>query len=205
MDDDLELTPEDRQVADRLRSLPPAPVTWMSPPPGLWDRIAQSMETDSDSSVPLSDDGPPARRFGRRALLAAAAAGIAVGTGIGVFGRGVFDRRPSEVVRTAELRTLTTDTLLGEAVLRRSDDNLFLQVLTRQPIEFAAGYVEVWLINVDAERMVSIGIYQGQASELFPVPRELIEQGFVLVDLSRELLDSDATHSGDSIVRGALM
>lgn len=208
MDDYRELTPEDRQIVDRLRSLPPDPVTWMSPPPGVWDRIAQSLEADSDASAhdtAPSADVPPARRFDRRALLAAAAAGIALGAGIGMFGRGVVDRRPSEAVRTAELRTLTTNDLLGAAVLRRSGDNLFLQILAQEPIEFAAGYVEVWLINLDAERMVSIGIYQGQPDEHFPVPREVIEQGFVLVDLSRELLDSDATHSGDSIVRGELV
>lgn len=218
MNDNEDLTKGEREVADMLRAAGGERIDWVAPPDGMWSRIEielsrgraagprlVAVESVSDSSAAA----PSPRRLSRRTLLAALGGGIAAGIALGALGRGVLDSGVlgsggGRALRTAELRTLTTAELLGEAILRERGDALFLEILASEPIEFAAGIVEVWLINVDGQRMVSLGVYQGDAAARFPVPPLLLEQGFILVDLSREPLDGDNNHSGDSIVRGEL-
>jgi anti-sigma-K factor RskA len=65
------------------------------------------------------------------------------------------------------------------------------------------GYVEVWLINTDGKRMVSLGVLSGTEAT-FTVPPDAIAQGYRIVDLSREQFDDRPQHSGDSIMRGTL-
>ena len=62
---------------------------------------------------------------------------------------------------------------------------------------------EVWLITEDATEIISLGMLEGQTGE-FVVPDAVDLREFVLVDVSDEPVDGDPTHSGDSIVRGAL-
>lgn len=216
MHDDEELSDSEREIAAMVRTVGSERIDWMAPPAGLWSRIeADISPRASDSTTPraagpateASDQGMPTtapRRVPRRTLIAALGGGIAAGIALGALGRGVFDPDAGQTVLTADLRTLTTDQLLGQAVLRQQNDDLFLQILANEPIEFAAGIVEVWLIHADGRRMVSIGVYEGVASARFPVPQTLLDQGFRLVDLSREPLDGDNNHSGNSIVRGEL-
>ena len=51
-----------------------------------------------------------------------------------------------------------------------------------------SGYVEVWLINQDGKRMVSLGILSSDQAT-FPVPPDAISQGYTIVDLSHEQFD----------------
>jgi hypothetical protein len=63
----------------------------------------------------------------------------------------------------------------------------------------------VWLINKDLERMVSVGVLEpGERDQSFAIPQELLDQGYVIVDISREGFDDAPQHSGDSVVRGTL-
>lgn len=140
----------------------------------------------------------------RRSLLAVAAGGLIAGTGLGAIGWRVLESRPTEVLATAELTPLDAPDLLGTAQVRRTRDGLVLELAASTPFQVATGYIEVWLINVDGRRMVSVGIYQGQRQESFSITPDLLQEGYVVVDLSRELFDDDATHSGDSLVRGRL-
>ena len=64
-----------------------------------------------------------------------------------------------------------------------------------------SGYVEVWLINTDGKRMVSLGVLS-TTQATFPVPPDAIAQGYTIVDLSREQFDDKPQHSGDSVMRG---
>ena len=66
-----------------------------------------------------------------------------------------------------------------------------------------SGYVEVWLINTDGKRMVSLGVMSGTQGT-FPIPPNAIEQGYKIVDLSREQFDDKPQHSGDSVMRRTL-
>jgi hypothetical protein len=145
------------------------------------------------------------RRFGTAWLVGAAAAGLVVG-GIGVSAveRTRNAEPPTVVVAQAGLDTLDTGTRLGVADLVEHDGTTDLALHT-DPMTADDGYLEVWLINRDGERMVSIGVLEpGRTDQTFAVPAELVAQGYVIVDISREPFDADATHSGESLARGTL-
>ena len=69
----------------------------------------------------------------------------------------------------------------------------------------ANGYIEVWLINRDGKRMVSVGVlgWPG-APGSFSISRKLLDEGYVVVDISQEQFDGHPEHSGQSLVRGTL-
>jgi hypothetical protein len=76
--------------------------------------------------------------------------------------------------------------------------------VSTSPVSPGSGYVEVWLINTDGKRMVSVGVLSNGTSGVFPVAKGLIDAGYLIVDISRERLDDKPQHSGDSVVRGKL-
>lgn len=131
-----------------------------------------------------------------------AAAGIAIGL---LTGRALWlDQAPEPAsVATAQLDALDTREHLGRATLLRTSDGVDLRVAT-SPLDPGAGYLEVWLINSDGKRMVSIGVLRGDGPETFPISQALIDQGYVVVDISREGFDDKPEHSGDSLARGTL-
>ena len=107
------------------------------------------------------------------------------------------------VAATADLRPIGGGSLLGEAKLLRTGDVTELQVDTpAQQVD--TGYLEVWLLNEDGTRMISIGVLESDQSHRFPVPASAVDNGYVIVDVSHEQFDDDATHSGDSTMRGRL-
>ncbi|MCR2793041.1 anti-sigma factor [Microbacterium sp. zg.Y625] len=65
------------------------------------------------------------------------------------------------------------------------------------------GYREVWLLADDGSDLVSLGVLEGSEG-VFDVPAGVDLAKFSVVDVSQEAEDGDQTHSGDSIVRGAL-
>ena len=111
---------------------------------------------------------------------------------------------PVDTVATTSLDTLDTQQPKGTADVVRHDGRLDLTVST-QPIDPDGGYLEVWLINKDLKRMVSVGVLEpGEDGQSFAIPQELLDQGYVIVDISREGFDDAPEHSGDSVVRGTL-
>ena len=90
----------------------------------------------------------------------------------------------------------------GEAVVEEADDGTRVLVLT---VDEAAGdgFHEVWLIDRDVTRLVSLGVLEGSEGR-FTVPAGLDLEDFAVVDVSEEPFDGDPAHSGDSIVRGIL-
>jgi hypothetical protein len=53
--------------------------------------------------------------------------------------------------------------------------------------------------------MVSVGVLEpGEPAQSFAIPQALLDQGYVIVDISREGYDDSPQHSGDSVVRGTL-
>ena len=66
------------------------------------------------------------------------------------------------------------------------------------------GYLEVWLINVDLKRMVSVAVLDQGRDTVISIPAVLIAEGYRIVDVSNELFDDKPQHSGDSIMRGTL-
>lgn len=52
--------------------------------------------------------------------------------------------------------------------------------------------------------VISIGFVHGTEPQQFVIDPRLLDEGYVIVDVSREPLDGNRKHSGDSIVRGTL-
>ena len=65
------------------------------------------------------------------------------------------------------------------------------------------GVYEVWLLDSDAKRLVSLGLLDGSTGR-FVLPPEVDVSDFPVVDVSIEPVDGDPAHSGDSVVRGIL-
>lgn len=146
-----------------------------------------------------------ARRGGRLPwIAAAAAAGIVVGgVGASLVPR-LLDREPdAEVLAAATLDPLPGWEATGEAVVEVASDGSRVLVLQVDDGDGDDGFREVWLIDRDVTRLVSLGVLHG-AEGRFTVPEGLDLADFAVVDVSEEPFDGDPTHSGDSIVRGIL-
>ena len=193
-------------VVSGSRSALREPGGWESPPPRVWDRIAATVAADVGGVVPIGRRRPERaiRQVGRAWPWAAglAAAGLVVGL---LAGRAVWDQAapPATQVAQVELGTLDTQQLLGEATVIRTDSGVKLDVATTSALDAGDGYLEVWLINSDGKRMVSIGVLDAETGQ-FPISQDLLDQGYVIVDISREPFDDQPEHSGDSLVRGTL-
>ena len=166
--------------------------------------------TSPPASEPPVDLAARQRDRGRRRaplmwVASAAAAGLVVGA---VGGRLVDGTEPDEAavtVASTTLDTLDTRQARGTADVLRDADGVNLAVHTDPLDPPQDGYLEVWLINEDLQRMVSVGVLRPEASEQrFPIPQELLDEGYVIVDISREGFDDSPEHSGDSVVRGSL-
>ncbi|GEO94534.1 anti-sigma factor [Kocuria turfanensis] len=133
---------------------------------------------------------------------AAAAAALLVG-GLSVWGAQRLGLEPDPtVLATAELEPLAGYTARGSAEVDELPDGTRQLVVRTDPAD-VDGFKEVWLLAPDAQRMVSLGVMAGDEA-VFVLPANLDVGEFPIVDVSNEPIDGDPTHSGDSIVRGAL-
>ena len=202
----------------------PAPVL-VAPPASVWDAVEAELDREPGTTarpVPTTEPAHPAsavttgddladrraaRSERRRFPLAWVAGAAAAGLVIGVVGTRVVDDdqgTPVVTVASTSLDTLDTQQAKGTADVVRHDGRLDLTVST-QPIDPDGGYLEVWLINKDLKRMVSVGVLEpSESGQSFAIPQELLDQGYVIVDISREGFDEAPQHSGDSVVRGTL-
>jgi hypothetical protein len=177
----------------------PGPV--VHPPAG--DEAAPAPPPQTDDLAGRRAATSARRRFPVAWVAAAAAAGLVVGA----VGARVLGNEPSQApvtVARTDLDTLDTKQVKGSADVVRRDGRLALAVNTA-PIDPGDGYLEVWLINKDLKRMVSVGVLPGgDTRQSFVIPQDLLDQGYVIVDISREGFDDAPEHSGDSLVRGTL-
>lgn len=195
-----------------------AEITFEAPSPGTWDRIAAQLGPDatsgwndpgtgdatavpSVSEPPAAESAPAVRRVSRRAWWWGAA-GVAAGAALAV--AGVRLAESGRVIAETVLRTLDTNLDEGRAKIRERSGTLFLEIDLPHALSTSDGYVEVWLIHRDLKELISVGIYTGGAQESFPLSRDVLNRGFVVVDLSREHFDGNTGHSGDSLLRGKL-
>jgi anti-sigma-K factor RskA len=135
----------------------------------------------------------------RRLLAAAAVLVVAVG--------GAFWYRATTaevVVASTTLTPLPDRSGSGTARLTERDGDLQLTVDVTRP---AAGdtFEELWLINTDGQRMISLGVVPADGRGTYPVPiREPGLAGYTVVDISLEPFDGNAAHSRNSLLRGDL-
>lgn len=203
-----------------------------APDPALWERIAAATTAPPEGrprrltavAAPTRDSapsrypdqagepGPPTehavvppgkpRRPRPLRLLAAALVCVLAGLGIGWFAFAPDRGETARLVASTTLRTLDGTQTLGSAQLVDAAGSTDLRVAAA-PGPAGSGYVEVWLINDDGKRMVSLGVLDADEA-VFAVPPGAIAQGYRIVDLSREAYDDEPRHSGDSIMRGKL-
>jgi hypothetical protein len=187
------------------------PTTWEQPPAGLWESIAgeAGVPVGAPPEPPAREEPPPApavvdlgaRRAARRGplLWMAGAAAAAVVLVVGLV--AVVDE-PSErnVLASAALDRLGPAGT-GDAELVDDDGDLVLQVTT-DGLDAGDGFLEVWVIDPDVTKLVSLGPVRPDGT--YDLPPGLDPQEFPVVDVSVEPLDGDPTHSGDSVLRGVL-
>jgi anti-sigma-K factor RskA len=145
------------------------------------------------------------RRRGRLSVAWGAglvAASLAIGL---LAGRAIWQpETPVQPVSQVALSTLDTKQDEGKATVVRSTDGLDLTVATAKPLDAGDGYLEVWLLNDDGKRMVSVGVLAPGDKASFPISQTMIDEGYTIVDISREKFDGSPAHSGDSLLRGRL-
>ena len=196
-------------VADRFRRAAGAEPQWSDPGDGTWEAIAAATGIAvARAAAPPSEPPPVSPRagigrrewlFGLGGVLLGAAAGAA-----GMWASGGADEL-GDAVRRAVLTPLDRpDEELGRAELLRRTAGYSLAVEVPGGVNNPNGYVEVWLINTDLARMISVGVFAADEVGRFTIDPSLIESGYLIVDLSNELFDDEPRHSGDTIMRGEL-
>ncbi|WP_250445701.1 anti-sigma factor domain-containing protein [Actinotalea sp. C106] len=202
---ELDLSPG---LAPDGETAPVAPVASVPVAPEDSTTTASGSAPAPPSTTP-EDDSPsnvvPLRRRRAPWVMAAAAAGVVVG-GVGgaVWGGGLLDSEvPAPVVAEAALDPLPGWDATGAAQVHEADDGTRQIVVSLDTSDDADGYREVWLIDREVTRLVSLGVLEGSEGT-FTVPSGLDLDDFAVVDVSAEPYDGDPNHSGDSIIRGIL-
>ena len=177
-------------------------------PPQVWEAV----RTELGLSAGLEPDGraaarvPSTRGRGRWStpwIATAAAAGVVVGGVGGTVLTGNLAEPATTVVAQATLDPLPGWEATGAAVVEETDDGIRELVVSFEGGDDVGGYREVWLIDSEVTRLVSLGVLVGSTGRFtLPPGVDLVE--FPVVDISDEPFDGDPTHSGDSILRGLL-
>ena len=192
----------------------------VAPPAGLRERVLAEVRSEAggtDPEAPRVD--APADELGQRrtarsaprrgiplwAAGLAAAAALVVGVGVGnVINDESAPADDVEVLASAELTTVEGTEPRGGARVEESDGVVTVHV-EASSLKDIDTLREVWLLNVDGTRMVSLGFLASGDEGDFEVPGRLLEEGYRILDISVEPDDGDPTHSGVSVARGELV
>ena len=183
-------------------------------PPQVWDRIVEELQLPGQrASYPeAAATGerawpPDGRRRGRTRLVLVGAIAAAIGVIAGVLGARVLgndDVTPQQQpLASTRLDPLAGKTGDGTADLLRVGTDTELRVGV-SGLATPQGFYELWLINTDGKRMVSLGVLDPRTGGTFLVPADLTAQGYRIVDVSLEPYDGKPQHSTDSVIRGTL-
>nr|WP_237728343.1 anti-sigma factor [Cellulomonas sp. APG4] len=189
------------QAAPSLASVPDAGSENRTSEPSTPDAPATPSGTAPDGD--LAAVVPLRRRRAAPWIAAAAAAGVVAGGAGGAWWAGQDTSPAPAVVAQASLDPLPGWQATGEAVVEESDDGTRTLVLDLDAPTGDDAFREVWLIDRDVTRLVSLGVLDGTEGR-FTVPSGLDLSDFAVVDVSEEPYDGDPAHSGDSILRGLL-
>ncbi|MEV6304068.1 anti-sigma factor [Actinoplanes sp. NPDC051861] len=132
-------------------------------------------------------------------VLSAAAAAV-----IAIAGTVAINRPPAEeVTARATLTPLETVPPDAGGVVRVLSDGRMRVDVRNLPL--TTGFHEVWLLDPDdLTKMVAVGSLPDRREAVLPVPPGTDLNRYRLVDVSDEPHDGDATHSGQSLLRGTL-
>lgn len=221
-DDNLHLTADDEARIDAiLHSMTEADLELEAPPDGIWDGIEAAVAAEADAAgVTLVDDHgamiDASHRFRRPAILVAAAAALVVIIGAFVATRGA-DGPDYEVVGGADMVWADgfvdagLDATAAASILVDGETDAVRLDQTMLPAAPDGEDLELWLIGVDSSgglTIQSVGIIEDPSDDrAYEVPADFDPDAFetVLVDISFEPRDGDASHSGASVVRGPVV
>ncbi|QIK75331.1 anti-sigma factor [Nocardioides piscis] len=184
------------------------------PPPGLRERVLAATGQATAEPVGVATDPAADRptvlrpRRGVPAWAAGLAAAVTLVGGIGLgqaLGRADSpspDPDPT-VLAATDLTTVGGTDPRGLARVEQADGAVVLHV-EAAALEDDGELREVWLLNLDGTRMVSVGFLAVGDEGDFDVPQRLLDEGYRIVDISVEPDDGDPTHSGVSVARGEL-
>ncbi len=197
----------------------------LAPPARVWQSVRAELGLPADLEPPATAIAPRQedasagltpvvtldrareRRAGIRRLvvpIAASAAAAALVAGGVLWWGAAAPRDAGQLIASVQLDALPDwPAATGQAtVAERADGERVVQVSLNADV--GEGVVrEVWLLTENIDGLISLGLLTGRTGE-FLVPASVDLAEFSVVDISAEPLDGDPTHSGDSIVRGAL-
>ncbi|WP_457946021.1 anti-sigma factor [Pseudarthrobacter sp. alpha12b] len=159
---------------------------------------------------------PRAQERGTRPRLwmAAAAAGVLIGTAAGWTAAGVLERPgtpapgstqsapASRVLAQTSLTPLPAHSGSGEAQVEQLPDGT-RQLTIRLSADRTAGYRQVWVATSDLSGMVSLGVLADDTGT-FTVPAGIDLAQYPIVDVSNQAYNGNPAHSDDSVARGKL-
>lgn len=199
-------TPDPRLEARVRRAMTGPDPVLEDPPADLWAGIASELGLSADAPTSGAAAPPSGQSSGitRRALFAGLAAAFVAGglAGVGITWLAGHDEEPTQVETEVQLAPLEElDDVQGRARLLREGSALFLDIELDADIANPDGYVEVWLINEDLTRMITVGTFPPGRHVRLQVDPELVDQRYTIVDLSNEPYDDNPAHSGDTVLR----
>lgn len=196
------------------------------PPAGVWDAIRAELDDPAQGrpgQTPTAEHvgeeqaarpqargaatvgaGPHRRR---RGLPRAVPLLLAAAAGAGLMYAAVELVSPDDpltqeqVLASGDLGPVEGAGRLGAAQVLERDGRQVLRVDLDEVPDAQDGYLEVWLLRPDVSGLVTLGVLDA-AQEEFVLPAGLDLGEFPVVDISREHLDGDPGHGGDSLVRG---
>jgi len=195
----------DDAVERIARKVEPHDFDRIEPPPQVWNNVLAELEVALASEEATARRKSTNRFMSPRVLSMVAALVVLVGVSLALFNLQE-DSVPADQLAFASL----TDAGLqiptsesAEAVLSCEGQDCFVEVtLTAVPSAGADADLELWLINTDVSDMRSLGIVT--QSGRFELPAGVTFEEFPIVDISVEPRDGEATHSGQSMLRGVL-
>ncbi len=180
------VTPEDALVA---------------PPESVWEAVTAEIAA---ADAPTDLAAVRRRRPSWLLLAAAACVGLVVGAGVvyGVTSDGDAGAQPT-VLASAPLEPLEGQTARGIAKVVDTPSGPQVSVDV-SGLAKADGFYEVWLLDKDATKLISLGVLDGKDHGDFAMPPGVSMADYPVVDVSLEPDDGDPSHSKNSLVRGVL-
>jgi hypothetical protein len=170
--------------------------------------------TEPQAASPPVLPGAKNRRARPGFWIAAAAAGIVLGTAVGWTAAGILGHTgppapassqsapASIVLAQTPLTPLPTHTGSGDAQVRQLPDGT-RQLTIRLSNDHVSGFRGVWVGSADLSKMVSLGVLAND-SGVFTIPAGIDLAQYPIVDISDQPYNGNPAHSADSIARGTL-
>lgn len=179
----------------------------VAPPESVWAAVAAEVGHESTGSSAPVDEVAAARRRRRPGwvlVAAAACVGLVVGAGAvyGVASDGDGGGSPT-VLASAQLEPLTSQDARGVAQVIETPAGPQVSVDV-SGLAKADGFYEVWLLDKDASKLISLGVLDSTDHGEFAMPPGISMADYPVVDVSLEPDDGDPSHSKNSLVRGIL-